>query len=131
MFVSVTRLHLRSGRYFLPFLVYSLRSLRQAKRAPGNLVATTHRDRHGGYWTKSVWNDGAAMKAFMLSGPHKAVMPKLLDWCDEAATTHWEQESAAPPDWPEAHRRLQAEGRRSKVHQPSPRHESFTIPPPL
>jgi hypothetical protein len=125
----VTRLHLRSNRYLVPFIVYSLRSLRQAKRAPGNVAATTYRDRHGGYWTKSIWHDAAAMKAFMVSGPHQAAMPKLLEWCDEAALTHWEQDSATPPAWPEARRRLQAEGRRSKVHHPSPQQDAFTIPP--
>ena len=88
------------------------------------------RDRHGGYWTRSIWHDGEAMKRFMTSGAHKQAMPKLLDWCDEAALVHWDQESDALPAWDQAHRWLVAEGRRSKVRHPSPAHERLDIPAP-
>ena len=131
MLVSVTRLRLRSARYLLPFIVYSLRSMSQAKRSPGNIAADARRDKHGGYWTRSVWRDAESMRAFMTSGPHKQAMPRLLDWCDEAALVHWEQESDGLPGWQEAHTRLVAEGRRSKVRYPSPAHESLDYPPPL
>jgi len=57
-------------------------------------------------------------------------MRKLLEWCDEAALVHWEQESDQEPAWEEAHRKLQAQGRRSKVNHPSPAHETFQIRPP-
>jgi hypothetical protein len=57
-------------------------------------------------------------------------MPKLMHWCDEAATAHYTQDSATLPTWTEAHRRLLAEGRKSKVRHPSPAHEAFEIPPP-
>jgi hypothetical protein len=30
----------------------------------------------------------------------------LLNWCNEAALVHWEQESQKMPEWDEAHRRL-------------------------
>jgi hypothetical protein len=70
------------------------------------------------------------MKSFMLSGTHRKVMPRLSDWCDEAAVVHWVQESDREPDWEEAHRRLQQEGRRSKVKYPSPAHEKYLIPSP-
>jgi len=70
------------------------------------------------------------MKAFMLAGPHRKVMRRLLEWCDEAALVHWQQETDREPEWSEAHRRLQVEGRRSKVNHPSSDHESFRIPTP-
>jgi hypothetical protein len=54
------------------------------------------------------------MKEFMLSGPHRPAMRGLLEWCDEAAVVRWEQETDEEPDWHEAHRRLQLDGRRSK-----------------
>jgi hypothetical protein len=70
------------------------------------------------------------MKAFMLAGAHRKVMRQLLEWCDEAALVHWQQKSDQQPDWREAHRRLQAEGRRSKVNHPSQDHENFRIAVP-
>ena len=66
----------------------------------------------------------------MVAGPHGQVMRRMLEWCDEAALVRWEQESGEAPDWREAHRRLQTDGRRSKVNHPSPVHESFQIRPP-
>ena len=57
-------------------------------------------------------------------------MPKLLNWCNEAALTHWLQDSSELPDWKEAHRRLVAEGRRSKVKHPSPAQDTYSIAEP-
>jgi hypothetical protein len=57
-------------------------------------------------------------------------MRRLPEWCDEASVAHWLQDSAEPPDWPTIHRRMQREGRRSKVKHPSPAQERFEIVPP-
>jgi uncharacterized protein DUF3291 len=128
--VSVTRLRVRSWRYLPPFLFYSLRAFRQAKSSDGNLAASLLRDADRTFWTRTVWTTEAAMKSFMLTGPHRKVMRRLLEWCDEAALVHWEQEIDREPEWPEAHRTLQAGGRRSKVNHPSPAHSEFQIRPP-
>jgi len=130
MIISVTRLRLRSLRFLVPFIVYSFRSMRQVKRSPGNIAADAMRDQHGGFWTRSVWRDVESMRAFMTSGAHRQAMPKLLDWCDEAALVHWEQDTPALPEWDEAHRRLVTQGRRSKVRHPSPAHETLDVPVP-
>jgi hypothetical protein len=128
--VSVTRLRVRSLRYLLPFIFFSVRALRQAKNSQGNLSASVLRDADKTFWTRTVWTTESAMKSFMLAGPHQQVMRRLLEWCDEAALVHWEQETPQEPDWHEAHRKLQRDGRRSKVNHPSPAHESFKIRPP-
>jgi quinol monooxygenase YgiN len=128
--VSITRLHIRSWRYFIPFMLYTIRSLRQAKAAEGNLHASVMRDRHNAFWTRTLWKSEEAMKAFMLSGAHRQAMPRLLDWCDEAALVAWTQDSNALPDWSESHRRLLQEGRRSKVRHPAPAHEKYEIASP-
>lgn len=129
-FVSITRLRVRSWRFLPMFFVDALRSGRQAAKADGNLGARLLRDRAHTFWTATSWTSEAAMKAFMHARPHGPVMRKLLDWCDEAAVAHWTQESAQLPSWEDAHRRLQAEGRRSKVNHPSAAHAAFEIPKP-
>jgi len=129
-FVSVTRLRLRSLRYLPAFFLYTVPAFLQVKRAQGNLAVDALNDANLTFWTKSVWKDDASMRAYMLAGAHRRAMPKLAGWCDEAAVAHWTQESAALPDWKEAHRRLIAEGRKSKVKHPSAAHEAFEIPEP-
>lgn len=128
--VSITRLRVRSWRYLASFLLYALRSSRQAKRSPGNLAVSLLRDSDRTFWTRTVWTSESAMKRFMLAGAHRQAMRKLLEWCDEAALVHWEQENGREPGWDEAHGKLQTQGRRSKVNHPSPAHESFRIRPP-
>ena len=128
--VSITRLRVRKWRYFLGFVLWAARSARQAKQAPGNLGVGLLRDRNNAFWTKTVWTDDAAMRAFMLSYPHKAAMPKLLEWCDEASLVRWSQEDTSLPSWEEAHRRLEQQGRPSKVNHPTDSHRALKFPPP-
>ena len=128
--VSITRLRVRSWRYLPGFIFFALRASRQAGKSQGNLSTSLLRDSNHTFWTCTVWTTQPAMKAFMLTGSHHQVMRHLLEWCDEAALVHWEQDTAEAPDWKEAHRRLQGEGRRSKVNHPSPSHERFEIRPP-
>ena len=128
--VSVTRLRVRSWLYLAPFVIRSLRIVRQAKSAPGNLAVRVLNDRHKAFWTTTCWESEAAMRAFMLAPPHGPAMRKLLEWCDEAALVHWSQPGLELPVWTEAHQRMQREGRRSKVNHPSEAHARFVIPAP-
>ena len=125
--VSITRLKLRSGWYFFPFLWHTIRSRIQAKRADGCLGISLRKKPGHAYWTLTVWRDTAAMRAFMASGAHLKAMPKLLDWCDEAAVAHWQQEGSSLPTWSEGEERLVREGRLSKVRNPSPAHAAGHI----
>ena len=128
--VSITRLRIRSWSSLPAFLVQTLRIARQAARADGNLVVRLLRDRRNTFWTATSWSSEASMKAFMHAKPHGPTMRKLLDWCDEAALVHWTQAGPALPSWEEAHRRLQQEGRPSKVKHPSAAHLAHTFPVP-
>jgi hypothetical protein len=129
-FVSITRLRVRSFRYLPVFLIGAFRSARQAKNAPGNLAVSLLSDSNFTFWTRTLWSDELSMRAFMLAGAHHSIMPRLLQWCDEAAVAHWLQESPEPPSWQEVYRRLQREGRASKVDHPSAAQQCFEIPPP-
>jgi hypothetical protein len=128
--ISITRLRVRSLRYLPAFLLGSLRSAREAKNATGNLAVSLLSDAHLVFWTRTLWTDERSMRAFMVAPAHRAVMPKFVQWCDEAVVTHWLQETLEPPSWPEVHRRLQQEGRASRVDHPSEAQMRFEIPPP-
>jgi hypothetical protein len=67
----------------------------------------------------------------MISGNHRLAMPKLMNICDEASVGRWSQEDSTPPPWHEVHRRMQHEGRASKVNNPSAAQKAFQIPAPL
>jgi hypothetical protein len=129
-FVSVTRLRVRSWRYLPGFLSYAVRSARQAAKAEGNLAVKLLSDARNTWWTSTSWDTESSMRRFMLAEPHGAAMRKLLVWCDEAALVHWSQPEPGLPFWDEAHRRMQSEGRTSKVLHPSPDHAAFRILPP-
>ncbi len=120
--ISVTRLHLRSIRYVPSFIWQTWASSHQVQRAPGFLGGVLAGDAAWGSWTMTAWADEVSMRAYRNTDAHRRAMPKLLHWCDEAAVTHWLQESAELPDKLEAHRRMLAEGRLSKVHFPSSAH---------
>ncbi|MBV8456015.1 MAG: DUF3291 domain-containing protein [Acetobacteraceae bacterium] len=129
-FVSVTRLRVRLWRYLPGFLIQSVRAARQATRGPGDLSVSLLRDSDRTFWTRTMWRDEAAMRSFMASGVHGRIMSRLPKWCDEASLAHWAQEDAEPPSWPEAHRRLQQDGRRSRVDHPSEAQRRFAIRDP-
>lgn len=110
--------------------IQAFRSARQAKLAPGSLAVSVLRDANLAFWTRTVWSEERAMRSFMLSNPHRRVMSRLAEWCDEASCAHWIQDAVEPPSWPEARRRMQQEGRRSKVNHPSEAQIRFEIPEP-
>jgi hypothetical protein len=129
-FVSVTRLRLRSLRFLPQFVVLNERAVRQLRRAPGFRRGKLLMDRGLSFWTISLWEDEASMRAFRDSGAHRAVMPKLLGWCDEASVAHWPDETSELPDWRDAHARMIEEGRASKVRFPSLNQKELRFPAP-
>lgn len=122
MIVSVTRLRLRSLRFFPVFLFHALKSASQIKRAPGFVTGWLGGEGLSANWTATVWESAEAMRAYRNSGAHMAAMPRLMHWCDESAFAHWEQDGATLPSPQVAYERLAKDGRVSKVQQPSARH---------
>lgn len=123
-FVSITRLKVRSGRFLIPFLLATWRSRRQLRRAPGFKEGRLTIEWPPAFWTMTVWADLEMMRQFRNAAPHKDAMVKLLDWCGEAAYTHWEQPNETMPSEDVAFNRLRDEGRTSKVRHPTPAHLS-------
>lgn len=128
--VSITRLRVRSWRFLPTFFYYVVMSAWQARKAPGNLSVALLKDANMTFWTRTTWSSEAAMKAFMTSGAHRRVMPKLLEICDEASVGRWTQDGVTLPSWDEVHRRMQMEGRASKVNHPSDDQRAYKIPVP-
>jgi hypothetical protein len=109
----------------------TFQSIRQAERSRGFLGGRTLVNPKNVYWTLTAWEGEGAMNEFRTTAAHRIAMPKLLDFCDEASVAHWTQETAELPSWPEAHRRMAAEGRSSKVNHPSPDHAANQFSPPV
>jgi len=130
IFISITRLRLRSIRFLPGFLIYASRSLRQCKRMPGFGGGSLLADRKLTFWTMTLWTDQSAMRAYVASGAHLKAMPKLRHWCDEASLVHWTQNHPTPPTWPEAAGRMRTAGRASKINHPSPDHATLSFPSP-
>ena len=122
IFVSLTRLRIRSIRFMPFFALYAIRTNRQVSKARGFQTGALLPDRSFTFWTMTAWDSEASMRAYILSGAHKQAMPKLLHWCDEASIAHWTQPEAALPSWEQADERMRREGRISKVLHPSPEH---------
>ena len=127
MLVSVTRLRLRSIRYLLPFAYHANRSRRQAESAAGCRRVHVRKTRGLTFWTLSLWESEAALRQYLTGGAHRQAMPKLAQWCDEAAVTHWEHETTDEPSWDAAAARLAKQGRLSRVLHPSAAHQEGRI----
>ena len=128
VFVSGTRLHLRSWRYVLPFALYAQRAARQARKSAGNLGVALHRDTFGGYWTCTLWRHEAAMRAYMMAGAHAKAMRYVQKWADAAFVVHWTQDNSQMPSWREVSRHMKREGRKTNLRLPSKAHENFEVP---
>jgi hypothetical protein len=128
--VSITRLRLRSAWYLLPFIVHAQRSSKQMVHHSKFIKGKTLLDKKLTFWTMSLWNNMADMRAYTNTSAHKNAMPKLQQWCDEASVVHWEQAENELPDWQTAYQKLITEGRISKVKYPSPAHANMHIPAP-
>jgi heme-degrading monooxygenase HmoA len=122
VFVSATRLRLRGLRYLPFFFWHTGLSLRQAVKTPGFLGGELLRDANQTFWTLTLWDEQAAMKFYRNSGSHRQAMPKLQDWCNEAAVVHWSQSDSQLPTWAEVHRRMVAEGHFTRLKHPASAH---------
>ncbi len=128
--VSVTRARIRRVWSVPPFALAAFASLKQARGADGFLGGSVCPDRRLAFWTLTVWRSEDAMRAYILSGPHRGAMSKFAVWCDEASVVHWEQAGEAAPPWIEAAERMRRQGRPSKIRRPSRNHQTMTFADP-
>jgi len=130
-FVSVTRLRVRSWRY-LPGFVINL--FARHARLSSRMGASRFRSFAMPIVLSGPEQCGVTRRPCALScaqGVHRRIMARLPVWCDEAALADWVQDATEPPSWSEVYRRLQKEGRRSRVNHPSDAQRRFDICEPL
>ncbi len=130
IFVSLTRLRLRSVRFLPLFAIHAFRSQRQVGHAAGCLRVALLPDRRLTFWTMTAWESEAAMRAYMTSGAHKKAMPYLMHWCDEASVANWTQDDCTLLSWSDADNQMRTHGRPSKMHHPSAHHATLTYAAP-
>lgn len=118
---SITRLRLRS-LFSLPAFARETRVIaEQLRAAPGFLGGAVLAEGRLVFWTRSAWESTDAMKAFRDTGAHRDSMPKLVDWCDEAAVAQCDGEVLT--DWKAIHTFLSEKGRLSRVRKPTKAHQ--------
>lgn len=128
--VAGTRLRLRSAWTFPRFLWGTLRSLFQARGAPGYLAGRLLRDADRAFWTVTVWRSEEEMRRYRNGGYHQGVMRRAVDWCDELVTAHWSQDGDELPGWDVITGKLRGEGRFMKLRRPSARQLGREVPEP-
>jgi heme-degrading monooxygenase HmoA len=121
--VSVTRLRIRSLRFLLQFLWMNSFVKRQIVKSYGFLRGRLLVDKGFTFWTTTAWSDEASMRAFRDSAAHKRAMPRLQNWCSEATSVHWSQDSDELPDWTRAYDRILKNGHVVYVKAPSEFHK--------
>lgn len=70
------------------------------------------------------------MQNYRNSGAHRQAMLRIQKWTDEAAVVHWEQADNSLPNVVEAHSRIVADGRFTRLANPSLAHLERKIPEP-
>jgi len=71
------------------------------------------------------------MNAFVHAEPHRSVMARLDDWCDEATFVDWEQSGEDLPDWQTCFRHLVADGEILPLTHASDTHATRSFPAPV
>ena len=130
MFVSITRLRLRSWLLLPAFFMDANGSAKQAAQFPGFRAGKTLFDRKLVFWTLTAWDSEGAMRSYRSTGVHRGAMPKLAKWCGESQTAHYTTEETTLPSWAEAHAELMARGHIYKVDRPSGTQTMDAIPAP-
>ena len=107
VYVSIVSLRLRSPLLLPRFWWFTLRSLRQARKAEGNLSAQINRI-DGAYHSLTVWRDRAAMLAFMRHGAHAQAM-RGFPWSGQGRVAGFS--GAHAPAWADVPAIMRSRGR--------------------
>ena len=104
MFISVTRLELRSYWSFFKFLSISKRAQKQAEQAKGNLHVGLNNLGFRFFLTLTAWDSEEDMLTFIKTGAHAEAMRRSGEIARSVQSTHFEANEV--PDWEEARKKL-------------------------
>ena len=99
VYVSITGLQVRRVWHIPSFWSHAMKSMVQARNAPGNISADA-RTINGVHHTLSVWTDRDAMRAYLTAGPHLEAMRRFPSIATGKVVGYLAQQ---PPDWSEVH----------------------------
>jgi quinol monooxygenase YgiN len=99
VYVSITGLQVLRVWHIPSFWSHAMRSMAQARRAPGNISASA-RTINGVHHTLSAWTDRAAMRAYLTEGPHLEAM-RLFPSIATGKVVGYHTRDV--PDWSEVH----------------------------
>ncbi|MEP2025676.1 MAG: hypothetical protein ABJH98_04220 [Reichenbachiella sp.] len=109
MYVSITRLKLKSIWLLPRFARQSNKAAQQAKAAPGNLKVKLSNRWFRYFYTITHWNSKQAMQQFMINGDHKEAMQHWNKYASEVKAHGYETDQ--PPNWKDARLIMENEGR--------------------
>ena len=98
MYVSITGLKVKGWRQWPRFAWHAVRSLRQARQAPGNLGAEV-RTVDGVQHTLTLWQSREAMRRYLTSGAH---LQAIRDFRKVGSGRTCGYEAETRPTWAEA-----------------------------
>lgn len=107
VYVSITGLEVRRVWHLPFFWSHAMRSMVQARNAPGNISADA-RTMDGVHHTLSVWTDRAAMLAYLTAGPHREAMRIFPRIATGKVVGYFTREV---PDWTQVHAIWRERGR--------------------
>jgi len=107
VYVSITGLQIRRVWHIPFFWLHAMKSMVQARNAPGNISAGA-RTINGVHHTLSVWTGKDAMRAYLTTGPHLEAM-RLFPRIATGKVVGYVAQQA--PDWSEVHAIWQERGR--------------------
>ncbi len=130
--LAMTRLRLKSVRLLPRFIWASEAAVDRLRTAPGFLRGKLLAELNLAMWTASLWHSEEGMRAFYLSGAHRALTPKLREFACESIVGHVPYESSELPSWQFIYENLCKVGRYSDalLSEPSDNHRNRNVTRP-
>jgi heme-degrading monooxygenase HmoA len=130
VYLSMTRLKLKSAIYLLPFSIQNEQVIRQIRTSRGFLKGKELATPNLSMWTATLWDSQEDLRVFYLSGSHKKAMKNISEWSSEAVSGHQEIDSIELPAWDNIRLQLLSIGHFINLKESSFAHQEGMISKP-